>query len=67
MATASDSDVRHIAEASQKLNYPGANKIYSHLKANSQYVQYKHMWNVNQNIKSSHNIVGPEDIVKLAP
>ena len=43
MAAASDSNVRHIAEASQKLNYPGANKLYSHLKANSQYVQYKHI------------------------
>lgn len=42
MAPAVDYDVmgKRIVDASEKLNYPGANKLYSHLKANSQYVPY---------------------------
>jgi len=42
MAAARDYDVmaKHIVDASDKLNYAGANKLYVHLKAKNQYVPY---------------------------
>ncbi len=42
MAAVIDYDAmgRNIVNASEKLNYPGSNKLYSHLKANSKYVPW---------------------------
>ena len=42
MAAAVDYDAmgKHIVDASDKLNYAGPNKLYSHLKANSHYVPW---------------------------
>ena len=42
MAAAVDYDVmgKRIVDASEKLNYPGADKLYAHLKANSHHVPY---------------------------
>ena len=31
---------KHLADASRKLNYPGVNKLYSHMKANGHRVTF---------------------------
>ena len=40
MAAAYDVMAKNIVDASDKLNYPGPEKLYAHLKANSKYVPW---------------------------